>query len=278
MKTLLPRRLLRWMRRCRELPQRFHEWPEQRRQLGTKSALQLGWSAFRYPIGARKDLAVPLNSVIVPGLPFPFWFRDGTSDLLVISQIFVRREYELVAKLKNVRTIVDLGANIGGAAVFFLNLFPLARVIAVEPSIENIAVLERNLAPYRERATLVRAAVWPNETALNIVHGQFRDGLDWSTQVSPSDERTDSTVRGMPMRQLASEQDIESFDLLKIDIEGAERELFLGDTDWLRDVRNFCIELHDEDCRLATMNALRPYRFLVETREETTLIQDLQRR
>ena len=47
-------------------------------------------------------------------------------------------------------------------------------------------------------------------------------------------------------------------DLLKIDIEGSERELFERNTDkWLPNIRNLCVELHDDDSR-ATFFSGRP--------------------
>ena len=272
---VMPRRVLRWARRCRGLRQRVSEWPEQRRELGRLAALQLGWSAFRYPVGDPRDSPGPLSRLPIEGLPHPFWYRQGTSDVSVVRQIFVHREYDWLAQLPGVRTIVDLGANIGGASVRFLNLFPSATITAVEPMPETAALLERNAEPYCGRVKIVRGAVWSSDVPLELVRGQFRDGLDWSAQVLPARGPSGNAIRGITMNQLLSTLDVACVDLVKIDIEGAERELFAGDSTWLKRVRNFCIEIHDQDCHESMMKALRPFRYEMETRQETTLVRDL---
>lgn len=274
-KDVLPRWLLRSLRRVRDLPTRFREWPEQRQTLGRKNAWRLGWSAFRYPIGDPDDPPGSLARMMIPGLQHPFWFRQGTSDVQVIRQIFVHQEYQVLQSLKDVHTIADLGANIGGAAVLFLNLFPDAQVIAMEPAPENFHVMEQNLAPYGRRAKLVQAAIWPTSTDLQLVRKHFRDKLDWSNQVKPAEDKTADTIRGMTMPELLAEAQQDKIDLLKIDIEGAEKELFTGDTNWLRHVRNLCMEIHDEQCRQSVMNAFQSYRFQIETRQETTLFTNI---
>jgi FkbM family methyltransferase len=272
-RQLLPRPLRRWLRRLRGVPARLSEWPAQRKALGLRNAWHLGWSAFRFPIGDPVDPPGPLKAMQLPGIPHPFWYRQGTSDVQVIRQIFVRREYAWLQRLAEVRTLVDVGANIGGASVFFLQQFPQSRVVAVEPAPANFALLQRNLEPYGQRARCVQAAVWPTDDPLQLIRGQFRDGLDWSIQVAPASVPTGIT--GLPMARLIQEQQLESIDLLKIDIEGAERELFQADTTWLRQVHHLCLEIHDETCRDAVLSALRTYTFKWEQHEETTLFEDL---
>jgi FkbM family methyltransferase len=274
-KEILPRWLPRWLRRFRGLPTRFREWPQQRQTLGRKNAWRLGWSAFRYPVGDPDDPPGPLAQMPIFVLQHPFWFRQGTSDVPVIRQIFVRKEYQFLERLKDIHTVIDLGANIGGSAVFFLNLFPDAQVIAMEPAPENVQVLEQNLAPYGQRAKVIQAAIWPSSMNLQLVRGHFRDKLDWSNQVRPAEEQARDTIRGMTVPELFADCQQERIDLVKIDIEGAEKELFNGNTSWLGSVRNLCIEIHDEQCRQAVMNAFASYQCQIETREETTLFTNI---
>src|SRR4029079_14512422 len=111
-------------------------------------------------------------------------------------------------------TIVDVGANIGAAAVFLLHLFPESRVIAVEPAPGNFDVLQKNLAPYGDRAAIVPAAVWPTPTKVQLQRG-FRDGRDWSIQVRPAEA---GTVEGITVNQLLERFHLKGIELLKIDI------------------------------------------------------------
>ena len=54
------------------------------------------------------------------------------------------------------------------------------------------------------------------------------------------------TIRGITMNELFDEFGIDRIDLLKLDIEGAEKEVFgSGPTAWLDRVGVIAIELHD---------------------------------
>lgn len=264
----LPRFLRRWIRRLRDLPTRLREYPQLKQALGAKAARQLCWSAFRYPIGDYRDGAGPLSAVQLPGLIFPFSFRQGTSDVLAIRQVFVRHEYRRLQALKSVDTIIDAGANIGAASVLFLTMFPRAQLIAIEPDPGNVAVLRRNLEPYGERVTVAEAAIWPVAEPLQLVPAQFRDKLDWSNQVKPAS--TGQIVDGLTMQQLLENSHWREIDLLKIDVEGAEVELFKGDTSWLSMVRNLCIELHGTEAVRLVDQTLQPFLYQKTTEDETT--------
>jgi hypothetical protein len=64
-------------------------------------------------------------------------------------------------------------------------------------------------------------------------------------------------------------------DLLKLDVEGAERELFSQNPDWLNNVSAIFIELHDPfvpGCAQAFYSALTSRPFRQEQRGDTTFI------
>jgi FkbM family methyltransferase len=155
--------------------------------------------------------------------------------------------------------------------VFFLHLFPQSRIVAVEPAPGNLAVLEKNLAPYGARAHVVRAAVWPTAASLQIERG-FRDGLDWSLQVRPAET---GTVPGVTVPRILERHHLGHVDLLKVDIEGAEYELFRGDTSWLDRVAHLCIELHHDAARCAFNAAISGYDCERDERGETTVCANL---
>src|SRR4051794_36203322 len=61
----------------------------------------------------------------------PFWFRDR-SELDAVIEVFHDGAYAYPLDPLP-RTIVDLGANIGQASMFFRQTYPNARIVAVEP-------------------------------------------------------------------------------------------------------------------------------------------------
>jgi hypothetical protein len=107
------------------------------------------WCAIR--VGNRYGLMPKMTRVEkVPGVPHPVQMRvGGSSDPEAFDQIFIDAILaEVVAGVDAARVIVDLGANVGYSSVFFLNAFPDAFVLAVEPDPQNANICARNLAPY----------------------------------------------------------------------------------------------------------------------------------
>ena len=66
------------------------------------------------------------------------------------------------------RTLVDAGANIGLASLYFANRFPSANIIAIEPEQSNFDLLRKNVAPY-ETITPIRAALWHENGIIKLV-------------------------------------------------------------------------------------------------------------
>src|SRR5437867_1587881 len=92
--------------------------------------------------------------------------RPGGSDVGVLKKIFVNKEYTLPFDM-NPRVIVDAGANIGMASLFFSQQFPEVRIIAIEPEPSNFAILQANCAGL-DRIELVQAALWNRVTKVAV--------------------------------------------------------------------------------------------------------------
>lgn len=177
---------------------------------------------------------------------YPLGLRRGSSDPEVFEQIFIGLEYQPLSDLANVQLVIDCGANVGYSSAFFLSQFPTCRVIAVEPDLDNFAMLERNLSSYGERVKCLRRAIWSHDTPLALSRGGFRDGRDWSVQVRPCHTGEEGALQGMSIPSLLASSGFDRVSLLKIDIEGAEAVVFRSDLDWLDRVDALAIELHDD--------------------------------
>jgi len=163
----------------------------------------------------------------------------------VIKQVFGHKEYAMCEGLQDPKWIIDCGANIGCASAAFLTRFPKARLFAVEPQSGNFAVLQKNLEQYGDRAIAIQAGIWPREEDLHVERVEGRDGEEWAYQVRPCKRGEEADARGKTIPALMEEFGIERIDLLKIDIEGSERELFAtGYEPFLDRTSNLAIELH----------------------------------
>lgn len=202
----------------------------------------------------------------------------GSSDLSVFAQIFKTEEYSCLLKhIHSPGFILDLGANVGYSSAYFLSCFPNARVMAVEPDPSNFSVCSQNLAAYGDRVQVVLGAAWSKRSQLVLSRGTFGDGREWATEVRERKSSSDdSTVEGWDIPSLMDLAGKQQIDLLKIDIEGSERDLFGANTsDWLPSVRNICIELHGEDCSKAFFGALKDYEYEVSHSDELTICTNL---
>lgn len=186
---------------------------------------------------------VPHNrtvQVTLPGYHSPIMVRTGESDLDVFDQIFVDNHYRVATKEPHF--IADLGANVGYSSIYFARNFPEALIVAVEPDLSNYALLCENTRSY-PNVRPINAAVWKdNRSNLGIVNPTDDR---WAIRVGQveSDQGAVPTITLEDVQALNPGRPI---DLLKMDIEGAEYEVFAeGDCHWLDRVGTIMIELHD---------------------------------
>lgn len=179
---------------------------------------------------------------------------NDSSDLEVVRQIWEYEEYAVVSGLLHENQpaigpmrIIDAGANVGYTTLYLKNAFPAAHIVSVEPETSNFRQLTRNLALNNyQNVTPVQAGLWKREAHLEVAR-DFRDQREWSFYVQEVPKA--SGLRGFSVRDLLQQQQWDAVDLLKIDIEGAERYLF-EDADLAKQVlqqaRFVAIEIHDE--------------------------------
>ena len=247
-------------------------------------ARNIGWSAaFRVRLHdlllRRLNFQPPFEIQLKPkNARYPLRMRTGkSSDREVLDQIFIRPEYEPIA-LVNPTTIIDLGANVGYSSAYFLSRYPSAKVIALEPDHDNFLICRRNLEPFGARATVLHGAAWPERRVLVVKKGVFADGREWATQVCPPTDfgTDDPLVQAYDIDSLIALTHSREVDLLKIDIEKSEQELFSRNTDaWMPKIRNICIELHDEECEATFFSALSKYAYESSRSGELTICRNL---
>jgi FkbM family methyltransferase len=191
--------------------------------------------------------------VRVRGIRYPILVRPGTTDPGELIHTCVREVYGKFLPSGEVRLIIDAGANIGSTTVWYLNRFPEATVIAVEPDENNFRLLEENCRPYGSRAIPIQAAVWPRDgETLRIIESDSANSISVGTGMP-------NGAGGCPsisMNGLLALTEYRTIDIFKCDIEGAELDLFgSGSDQWLPSVRSIAIEIHSPECQLAVSSA-----------------------
>jgi FkbM family methyltransferase len=236
------------------------------------------WGVFR--LAGRVGLPEPAVLRLHPRqVCHPLYARlRGSSDMQVFFQVFICQEYSCLRELTDPVLVLDLGANVGFSAAYFLSVFPKARVVAVEPDERNLVICKANLSSYGDRVLLLHGAVWSKPATLRLLKGTFGDGREWATQVGETIEE-DGISGGVQAWDIGSLIDMSGssmVDLLKVDIERAELSVFgKSATSWLHRVRNICIELHGKDCEDLFFAALGDFSYELERSGELTICRDL---
>ena len=192
--------------------------------------------------------------------------RKKGSDVAVFREIFILNEYKplidkIVEKKINVRNIIDAGSNIGLTALYFAQFFPDASIVSVEPDTQNVIQLKKNCDLNRINCFIEMAGLWSKGGTLKIKR-DFRYGDSWSLRVT--EDEKDGDVRACTINELMAKYNFSKIDILKIDIEGSEVEIFKN-TDictFLKDTRLICVETHKEVGSFSTVvNTLAKYDF-----------------
>jgi FkbM family methyltransferase len=190
----------------------------------------------------------------IPEAPDRVRLRPG-SDMYVYEQVFLhhdylitdwpqtaalREAYDTILRAGNKPLVVDCGANIGLSAIWFSSMFPKATVVAIEPDESNFAALTRNVEQ-RSQVVPLQAGVWDRPTSLKIAN----EGAEaWALQVK-EDRAGEGGIQAVTIPEiLASDRDYRLL-IVKIDIEGAEVQLFRSNTEWVDITPLLIIELHD---------------------------------
>lgn len=190
------------------------------------------------------------------------FFRADSIDVHTFREIFLREEYNLnLPSNFPVVTIIDAGANIGFTSLFFLHKFPDAKIISLEPDTENFALLQKNVATHANIIPVQRA-LWKNSGYIKVIDNGY--GIRGFMIEDTKDDTHEGVFEATTLTDLINKNSIAYIDILKMDIEGSEKEVFQADTTWLSITRCLVIELHDRmkpGCSKSVFKALANYNF-----------------
>jgi FkbM family methyltransferase len=183
---------------------------------------------FKYDIRNATDLAVLRQ--IYGGVDY---------DLLQLkrgSELFER--YECILRDGKLPLIIDCGANIGASANYFLEKFPRASILAIEPDTDNFACLEQHCNS--SQISCIRAAVSSRRGRGYIANPRAEP---WAFQVEAGES---GDIEFLTIADLLADAGPSAAPLIiKIDIEGFEKDLFAQNTEWVQLFPLLIIELHD---------------------------------
>ena len=178
----------------------------------------------------------------------PLRLVDGPSFAAQYEDIFVWECYDFPCDHPS-PTIIDGGANVGAATIWWLARWPKARVVAFEPDPHVFEALAWNIR-FLGSVELHKCALSGGDSSVF-----WSEGTD-AGRLGSAEEEADRVIR-VPTIALSEVLDrLGSVDLLKLDIEGAETEVLEEAEEGLRRVGRIFVEYHSLEGRQQRLDSL----------------------
>lgn len=181
--------------------------------------------------------------------------RTNSTDEMTVLQVFFDRQYDLSRFAQESRIsieynnilsngclplIIDAGANVGAASIWFATKYPKGRILAVEPDPANAAMCRRNT----QKFPLVRVVEAAIGSRPGLVSLAYPFAAAWAVRTIRNDAEEGVRVRTIPELAAAEGPSAKLF-IVKIDIEGFEDDLFQANLGWIDEATAIIVEPHD---------------------------------
>lgn len=209
-------------------------------------------------------------NVMVNTISVPFAYR--AVDLPIVKDVFEKEEHFIPIDNFQPKLILDCGGNIGSTALYYTIKYPNAQIYSIEPEKNNFRLLKYNTALY-DNVHAIKSALWDKETFIRVEDRGFGIAGFMTFETTEDDPEAFETVT---VAKLLKDSEFDEIDLLKLDIEGAEKEVFSAPNvdEWLPKVKVLTIELHDrmkDDCSYEFFKAVSKYHWHFAFRGENLI-------
>jgi FkbM family methyltransferase len=166
-------------------------------------------------------------------------YRLNKGDIWSMREVLLDECYRFPGKIQP-EVVLDLGGNIGLTSLWLDSCFRPQKMVVVEPFPENARLARKNLAQSAGEVVLVEAAAGSSDgfadfsAAVDSNRGSVSFGTNGKTRVVSMDSLFEEAGIGPRI------------DLMKVDIEGGEAELFSKNLEWLDRVQNIIVEFHPD--------------------------------
>jgi FkbM family methyltransferase len=189
----------------------------------------------------------------------PFYLFDAPLDRTSLAEIFGGKSYPLPSIAREVSTIIDVGANVGAATVYFALYFQQARILAFEPSPDSYALLVLNTEGLPNVSTFNFGLSGENRRALLYL---APNSVTSSVQISPENTAESVPVELRVASEVLTEQNVAEIGILKLDTEGCEVPILRSLSGRIPQISQVFVEYHDEEDRLEIDRLLSPTHIL----------------
>jgi FkbM family methyltransferase len=188
----------------------------------------LSWAEFAQKIST--DLVNGIGLYRMPGLSKPVWLPDIEASYLELDMELLLHDHYHGAKIAGMAGPGDVVFDCGG----YVGLFSMwavsqgaSRVVIFEPLAAALECIRRNLSDeIRDgRVSVCPKGLWSREGELTFFVDEHVNG---SSLVQAAEGEREMRIRTTTIDAAMAEFKLDRLDLIKMDIEGAEREAVLG--------------------------------------------------
>ncbi len=200
------------------------------------------------------------------------YVRKNTKDKETFLEIFRDQIYDTSLQIEP-KHIIDAGANVGYFSLLFKIRYPNAEIVAIEIDKDNIECIKKNTKNLTG-VSIIRKGLY-NKKAFFKVEDPYNASN--SFQVKQVSENEKCKIDSITIDEILESQNWNYIDILKIDIEGAEKNLFASNYEnWLPKVKILFVETHDRmipGCSKSVTSAMNNFdQFIMYTTTTGTLI------
>jgi FkbM family methyltransferase len=188
----------------------------------------------------------------------------------ILIEILIKKTYHPASLLSSPQWIVDAGANLGLATLYFSSLYPSAQFICYEPSSDTFRYLLKNLEANAipHKAFQKAVADYEGFSSFLTSRSSMERQLDSAFSAETAEADESEMVEVVTLHSELNKLGIRRVDLVKFDVEGAETALLRGLGDALARVRAFAGEVHGPELAAETSRILRINNFNVTLCED----------
>ena len=150
----------------------------------------------------------------------------------------IQRQYHSIIESGKVPLIIDCGCNIGLSSYYFSKIYPASRIIGIEPSAENVEMAKKICGPLGN-ISIKQAAIGSKEGFVEIKN-QNADANKFEVTHS-----ADASIPLLTIPMIQREVPNHELFIVKVDIEGFEKDLFSNNTEWIDECFTLFVEPHD---------------------------------
>jgi FkbM family methyltransferase len=172
---------------------------------------------------------------------------DNCLSRVTCQAILDGKSYPRIPFVRDVRVVMDVGANVGAATVFFALCYPEATVFAFEPAGLSHHLLAANTSTY-DNVHTHNFGLFSSDVETPLYRGKYETGMSSVTR----SENTREEGEVVSLRSVGgwlAENSVSQVDVLKVDTEGCEVPILEAMSDLLPQTKVIYLEYHSDDDR-----------------------------